>query len=139
MEVRGAFEEGIQPGGGMAFLNIIPVLEVVEPQCMEEVAALRCLERAFEAPLRQLVANAGQDGAVVVEEVRRRQDEARNPFIGYNVLRREFGDLREWGILDSTRMARAVVQNAISAASILLTIEATVGLIPGQEQAIRTL
>lgn len=135
--VRGAVEEGIQPGGGVAFLNVIPVLEVVEPECMEEAAALRCLERAFEAPLRQLAANAGQDGAVVVEEVCRRQDETRNPFIGYDVLRREFGDLREWGILDSTRMARTVVQNAISAASILLTVEATVGVVPGQGKAIR--
>jgi len=135
--VRGALEEGIQPGGGVAFLNVIPALDAVEPECMEEEAALRCLQRAFETPLRQLAANAGQDGAAIVEEVCRRQDETRNPFIGYDVLRRDFGDLREWGILDSTRMARTVVQNAVSAANVLLTVEASVGVVPGQWEAIR--
>ena len=135
--VRGAVEEGIQPGGAVAFLNVIPALDAVEPECMEEAAAVRCLQRAFEVPLRQLAANAGEDGGAVLEEVCRRQDETRNPFIGYDVLRREFGDLREWGILDSTRTARTVVQNAISAASILLTVEATVGVVPGQWKAIR--
>ena len=130
--VRGAVSEGVVPGGGVALLAIIPTLAVASPADEEEAAALRCLRRAFEAPLRRLAANAGEDPGAVVAEVLRRHAEARDPFIGYDVLRRAFGDLWAWGILDPTPVVRTAMLSAISAAGMLLTTEASVATIPGQ-------
>jgi chaperonin GroEL len=130
--VRGAVEEGVLPGGGIALLNIIPTLAAAKPATSDEAAALRCLQRAFEAPLRQLAANAGQDAGAILGEVQRLQRETRNPFIGYDLLRQAYGDLRQERVLDPTPVVRAAMLNAISTASLILTIETSVGVIPGQ-------
>jgi chaperonin GroEL len=130
--VRGAVEEGVLPGGGIALLNIIPTLAAAKPATGDEAAALRCLQRAFEAPLRQLAANAGQDAGAILGEVQRLQRETKNPFIGYDLLRQAFGDLRQERVLDPTPVVRAAMLNAISTASLILTIETSVGVIPGQ-------
>jgi chaperonin GroEL len=130
--VRGAIEEGVLPGGGVALLNIIPTLAAVKPANGDEAAALRSLQKAFETPLRQLAANAGQDAGAILGEVWHLQQVTRNPFMGYNILSQACGDLRQWGVLDPTPVVRAAVLNAISAAATILTIEASVGVVPGQ-------
>jgi len=130
--VRGAVEEGVLPGGGIALLNIIPTLAAIKPATADEAAALRCLQRAFEAPFRQLVSNAGQDAGAILGEVQRLQQETKNPFIGYDAVRRACGDLREWGVFDPTPVVRTATLNAISTAALILTIETSVGVIPGQ-------
>jgi chaperonin GroEL len=130
--VRGAVAEGVLPGGGVALLNIIPTLAAVKPATADEAAALYCLQRAFEAPFRQLAVNAGQDGGAILAEVQQRQQVTRNPFIGYDVLRQACGDLCMWGILDSALVVRTAMLNAISIASQILTIETSIGVIPGQ-------
>jgi chaperonin GroEL len=130
--VRSAVAEGVLPGGGIALLNIIPTLAAAKPVTAEEAAALCCLQRAFEAPFRQLAANAGQDAGAILAVVQRRQQVTRNPFIGYDVLRQACGDLCEWGVLDPTPVVRTAMLNAISAASQILTIETSIGVIPGQ-------
>ncbi|HEY64762.1 MAG TPA: molecular chaperone GroEL [Caldilineae bacterium] len=131
--VRGAVHEGVVVGGGVALLNAIPALDEVKAENDEEAAALRCMQRAFEAPLRQLAANAGEDGGAVVGQVRWLQQKLDNPNIGYDVLRREYGDLSEMGILDPLPVVRAVLRNAVSVAWILLSTETCVGVIPGQK------
>jgi chaperonin GroEL len=130
--VRGAVEEGVLPGGGIALLNLIPTLTAVKPANSDEAAALRCLQKAFEVPLRQLVANAGQDAGAVLGEVQRLQQAGRNSFIGYDLLRQAYGDLRQWGILEPTPVVRAAMLNAISTAALILTIETSVGVVPDQ-------
>jgi chaperonin GroEL len=130
--VRGAVAEGVLPGGGVALLNIIPTLAAAKPATADEAAALRCLQHAFEAPLRQLVANAGQEAGAILAEVQRQQQITRNPFIGYDVLREACGDLCKWGLLDATPVVRSAMLNAISVASQILTVDASVGVIPEQ-------
>ena len=114
--------EGVVPGGGVALLNLIPALEEVKVEGADEATALRCLQRAFEAPLRQLAANAGQDGSAVVGQVRWLQHKLGNPRIGYDVLRQEFGDVVEWGIMDPALVVRTIVRNAVSVAAMILTV-----------------
>lgn len=130
--VRGAVEEGILPGGGIALLNIIPTLAAVKPATADEAAALRCLQRAFEAPLRQLAANAGQDAGAILGEVQWLQQVTKNPFVGYDVLHQACGDLRQSRVLDPTLVVRTAMLNAISTASLILTIETSIGIIPQQ-------
>jgi chaperonin GroEL len=120
-------------GGGVALLNAIPALDGMKAGEADEATALRCLKRALEAPLRQLAANAGEDGGAVVGQVRWLQQELKNPRIGYDVLRQEYGDLMEWGVMDPMPVVRAAMRNAVSAAWIILSIEASVGIIPGQK------
>jgi chaperonin GroEL len=132
---RAAVEEGIVPGGGVALLNAVPALEEVEfPAGSDEATGVRIVQRALEEPMRQLAVNAGYDGAVVVEEVRRKQAEGENKRIGFDVLAEEYTDLVERGIIDPAKVTRAAVENAASIAAMILTTEALVTEIPEKEQ-----
>ncbi|HIC94217.1 MAG TPA: chaperonin GroEL, partial [Anaerolineae bacterium] len=124
---RAAVEEGIVCGGGVALINAMPALDRIQLDGNpDEETGVRIVKRALEEPMRQLAVNAGYDGAVVVEEVRRRQKETDNDCLGFDVLAEEYRDLVEAGIIDPAKVTRAAVENAASIAAMILTTEALV-------------
>jgi chaperonin GroEL len=135
---RSAVEEGIVPGGGVALLNVIPALDRVQVTYEDEKYGVQILRRALEEPMRQLARNAGEDGAVIIDTVRRMQKEKNDKNIGYNVLTGEFGSMIEMGIIDPVKVTRSAVQNAVSIAGLLLTTEALIADIPEEKPAMPT-
>ncbi|MCM8745177.1 chaperonin GroEL [Thermomicrobium sp. CFH 73360] len=131
---RAAVEEGIVPGGGVALLNAISALDDVQAEGDIKTGVL-IVKRALEEPLRGIVENAGLDGSVVIETVRRLQKEQNNPNIGYDVIREEYGDLLEWGVIDPVKVTRSAVENAASVAAMILTTEALITEKPEKEKA----
>jgi chaperonin GroEL len=123
---RAAVEEGIVPGGGIALLNAIPALDNVQTQFEEERMALNILRRALEEPLRQLAINAGEDGSVVVNQVRTLQREHNNPNYGFDVMTGKYVDLMQAGIIDPAKVVRTALENAVSVAGIVLTTDALI-------------
>ncbi|MFQ3663368.1 MAG: chaperonin GroEL [Chloroflexaceae bacterium] len=123
---RAAVEEGIVPGGGVALLNAIPALDEVQVQFDEERMALNVLRRALEEPLRQLAINAGDDGSVVVDQVRTTQRKHNNLNYGYDVMTGAYVDLMAAGIIDPAKVVRTALENAISVAGMILTTEALI-------------
>ncbi len=132
---RAAIEEGIVPGGGVALLNAIPALDSVQTDYPDEATGVNIVRRALEEPMRVLVQNAGLDGSVVVQEVRRLQKERNNKHIGYDVLANEYRDMVEAGIIDPAKVTRSAMENAASIAAMILTTEALVTEIPEKEKA----
>ncbi len=132
---RSAVEEGIVPGGGVALLTAIPALDRVQVTYEDEKYGVQILRRALEEPMRQLARNAGEDGAVIIDTVRRLQKEKNDKNIGYNVLTGEFGSMIEMGIIDPVKVTRSAVQNAVSIAGLLLTTEALIADIPEEKPA----
>ena len=132
---RAAVEEGIVPGGGVALINAVTALQDVQGEFDDEKTGVRILRRALEEPMRQLAINAGQDGAVIVESVRRAQNAAGNQHIGYNVMTEEFVDMVKAGIIDPAKVTRGGLENAASIAAMILTTEALITDIPEPEKA----
>src|SRR5205823_5566371 len=126
---RAAVEEGVVPGGGVALLRTQKVLEKLEAANEDQAVGIRILARAIEEPLRQIVDNAGEDAAVVLNRVK----EGKGAF-GYNAATGRYGDLLEEGILDPTKVARLALQNAASVAGLLLTTEVMVAEAPKEEE-----
>ncbi len=118
---RAAVEEGILPGGGLAFIRTLYSLENLQGLNEEQNAGIRILKRAIEEPLRQIVLNAGEEPSVILNKVR----EGTGNF-GYNAATGEYGDMVEMGILDPTKVTRSALQHAASVAGLLLTTEAMV-------------
>ncbi len=131
---KAAIEEGIVPGGGVALLNAIPALDNVETEYPDEATGVNIVRKALEEPMRGIVENAGLDGAVVVQEVKRRQKEENNNRIGYDVMANEYRDMVKAGIIDPAKVTRAAVENAASIAAMILTTEALVTEIPEKEK-----
>ncbi len=131
---RAAVEEGIVPGGGVALLNAQEKLDGIEVEFPDERTGVEIVKRALEEPARQLAENAGYDGAVVVQEIRRRQKELNNPNIGFDVLEETYRDMFEAGIIDPVKVTRAALENAASIAAMILTTEALVSEIPEKEK-----
>ena len=131
---RAAVEEGIVPGGGVALINAIPALDKVEASG-DIATGVHILKRALEEPMRQLAENAGYDGAVVVQEVRRNQKEKGNTNIGFDVLAEEYVDLVEKGIIDPAKVTRSGLENAASIAAMILTTEALITDMPEKEKS----
>jgi len=131
---RAAVEEGIVPGGGVVLINAVPALDEVKMELPDEQTGVNILRRALEEPMRVIVENAGLDGAVVVQEVRRLQEEKKNKNIGYDVIANEYGDMLEKGIIDPAKVTRSAVENAASIAAMILTTEALVTEIPEKEK-----
>jgi chaperonin GroEL len=131
---RAAVEEGSVPGGGVALLNAVEALDKlkVEGDAATGVAILR---RALEEPLRTIASNGGEDGAVVVQAVRRAQTEQKNKHIGYNVLTNKAEDMVEAGVIDAAKVTRSALENAASIAAMILTTEALVTDLPEKEKA----
>jgi chaperonin GroEL len=129
---RAAAEEGIVPGGGVALLNAAEKLASLTLDG-DQAVGVRALKRALEEPLRQIVENAGLEGSVVVDEVRRRQKGGTNVNVGYDVVTEEYTDLLKRGIIDPAKVTRSAAENAVSIAGMILTTEALVTDVPEKE------
>jgi chaperonin GroEL len=130
---RAAVEEGIVPGGGVALINAIPALEGIQMEFGDEQTGVSIVRRALEEPMRQLAANAGKDGAVIVENVRRQQKEQDDLDVGYDVLREVYPNMLTQGIIDPVKVTRSAVENAASIGAMILTTEALISDIPEDE------
>ncbi|HEY7343793.1 MAG TPA: chaperonin GroEL [Ktedonobacterales bacterium] len=130
---RAAVEEGYVPGGGVALLNAIDALDKVKTDG-DSATGIQILRRALEEPLRTIAANAGRDGAVIVESVRRAQKEQKNKHIGYNVLDDKTEDMVEAGVIDAAKVTRSALENAASIAAMILTTEALITDIPEKDK-----
>ena len=126
---KAAVEEGIVPGGGVALVRCIPALQKLKADGDEQIG-INIVKRALEEPLRLIVANAGHEGAVVVEKVKSNP----NANYGFNAESESFGDLVDEGVIDPTKVARTALQNAASIASLLLTTEALVSEYPDEDK-----
>jgi len=135
---RAAVEEGIVPGGGVALLNAIPALEKVEMAYPDEQTGVNILRTALEMPIRKIAENAGEDGAVILDAVRRMQQEKNDTRIGYDVLKGEFVDMVEAGIIDPAKVTKGALSNAASIAAMVLSTEALITDIPEEEKAAAT-
>ena len=123
---RAAVEEGIVPGGGVAFLRAQKALDNFEVQDDDERIGVQIIRRALEEPLRQIVNNTGHEGSIVVEKVRAEK----NPNFGFNAATEEYGDMIKAGVIDPAKVTRTALQNAASIASLLLTTEAVIAEAP---------
>jgi chaperonin GroEL len=132
---RASIEEGIVPGGGVALLVTIPSLENLVAERGDIQTGVQIVRRALEEPLRQLAINAGEDGSVVVQNVRRMQEEKKSTNYGYEVLNNEYVDLLAKGITDPAKVVRSALENASSIAAMILTTEALITDIPEKESA----
>ncbi len=122
------------PGGGVALLSIISSIDSSNLTGDEAVGAA-ILRRALEEPIRQIAANAGQEGSVVIETVRRLQKEKGSTNIGYDVVTETYGDMLEKGIIDPAKVTRSAIENAASIAAMILTTEALITDIPEKQGA----
>src|ERR1044072_2240617 len=123
---RAAVEEGIVPGGGVAFIRAQKALDNLEVADEDERIGVQIIRRALEEPLRQIVNNAGHEGAIVVEKVR----VEKNANFGFNAATEEYGDMIKAGVIDPAKVTRTALQNAASIASLLLTTEAVIAEAP---------
>ncbi|MGZ8845177.1 MAG: TCP-1/cpn60 chaperonin family protein, partial [Pyrinomonadaceae bacterium] len=133
---RAAVEEGIVPGGGVALVRAARVLEdakgiIGRGGDPDEQIGVSIVRRALEEPLRQIVQNAGKEGAVVVERVRN----DKNDNFGFNAQTEEYEDLVKAGVIDPAKVTRTALQNAASIAGLMLTTEAMVSEIPEEDKA----
>ena len=122
---RAAVEEGVVPGGGVAFVRCLGVLEGVKGDNTDQDVGVGIVKRAIEEPLRQIVANAGEEGSVVLNNVA-----GKDGNYGYNASTGEYGDMIAMGILDPTKVTRAALQNAASISGLMITTEAMVAELP---------
>ena len=129
---RAAVEEGIVPGGGVTLINAISALDSVEAEG-DIKTGVNILRRALEGPLRGIAANAGRDGSVVIEMVRRLQEEKKDPNLGYDVISDTYVNMLEAGIIDPAKVTRSAVENASSIAGMILTTEALISDKPEKE------
>jgi chaperonin GroEL len=127
---RAAVQEGIIPGGGVAYIRAIEALKDVEVDNEDQATGVNIIRLALEAPLRTIVANAGQEGSVIVSKVR----EGKKDY-GYNARENKFDNFFEAGIIDPTKVSRLALENAASIAGLLLTTEAVVSEIPEEKEA----
>ena len=118
---RAAVEEGIVPGGGVALIRAMDALETLTGINDDETTGIAIVKRAIEEPLRQIIANAGGEGAVVVQKVR----EGKGDF-GYNARTEQYQNLYEAGVIDPTKVTRIAIENAASIAAMLLTTECVI-------------
>ncbi len=127
---RAAVEEGIVPGGGVALINAVSSLDGVSLSIADENTGVTIMRRALEMPMRKIAANAGEDGAVIIQNVRRAQDEGSNHRVGFNVMNGEYGDMIEAGIPDPAKVTRGAIENSASIAAMILTTEALITDVP---------
>jgi chaperonin GroEL len=126
---RAAVEEGVVPGGGVALVRALKAIEKLIGKNEDQTTGIKILARSIEEPLRQIVTNAGEDAAVVLNRVR----EGKGTF-GYNAASGEYGDMIEMGILDPTKVTRLALQNAASVSGLLLTTEVMIAESPKEDE-----
>jgi len=136
---RAAVEEGIVPGGEISLLNAATKLEKMlkaENDNEEEIrVGINIVKKALEAPIRKLAANAGQDGSVIIDTVRRTAAEKKNKNIGFNVLTSEYVDMIKAGVIDPVKVVRGALENAASIAAMILTTDVLITDMPEKEKA----
>jgi len=126
---RAAVEEGILPGGGVSMLRTLPALDKLKVSGDEKIG-VDIVRRAVVAPIKQIAENAGLDGSIVAQKVM----ESKEKNFGYDALRKEYGDLIEFGVIVPTKVERAALQNGASIASLLLMTDAVVSEIPEKKE-----
>ena len=127
---RAAVEEGIVPGGGVALINAMGSLDGVSMEISDENTGVTIMRRALEMPMRKIAANAGEDGAVIIQNVRRAQSDESNHRVGFNVMNGEYGDMIDAGIPDPAKVTRGAIENSASIAAMILTTEALITDVP---------
>ncbi|MCY3916629.1 MAG: chaperonin GroEL [Chloroflexi bacterium] len=127
---RAAVEEGIVPGGGVALINAMGSLDGVSMEIGDENTGVTIMRRALEMPMRKIAANAGEDGAVIIQNVRRAQSDESNHRVGFNVMNGEYGDMIDAGIPDPAKVTRGAIENSASIAAMILTTEALITDVP---------
>jgi chaperonin GroEL len=131
---RAAVEEGIVPGGGVTLINAIPDLFKLKMDDDDAQIGVTIVRRALEMPLRKIAENAGQDGSVILEGVRRAQKEHKNLKYGYDVISEKYVDMVEDGVIDPAKVTRGALENAASIAAMILTTEALITDIPEKDK-----
>jgi chaperonin GroEL len=131
---RAAVEEGIVPGGGVALINALESIADLADDETDVNTGIKIVRRALEAPLRGIARNAGQDGAVILDSVRRHQAEKKNEKIGFDVILSDFVDMVEAGIIDPAKVTKGALENAASIAAMILTTEALITDVPEDEK-----
>jgi chaperonin GroEL len=132
---RAAVEEGIVPGGGVALINAIPALLALKLEGEDEQIGVNIVRKALEMPLRKIAENAGKEGSVILEGVRQAQKSKKNLRFGYDVLKEEYRDMVDGGVIDPAKVTRGALENAASIAAMILTTEALITDIPEKEKA----
>ncbi len=127
---RAAVEDGIVPGGGVALINAMTVLDDVTMDNDDAQVGVTIVRKALEVPLRKIAENAGKDGSVILQDVRRAQEAEKNLNIGFNVISEEYVDMVKDGVIDPAKVTRGALQNAASIAAMILTTEALITDVP---------
>jgi chaperonin GroEL len=132
---RAAVEEGIVPGGEISLINAAKSLDKLKASGEEIKVGINIVRKALEAPIRKLAANAGQDGSVIIDTVRRTAAEKDNKNIGFNVLTDEYTDMIKAGVIDPVKVVRGALENAASIAAMILTTDVLITELPEDEKA----
>jgi chaperonin GroEL len=137
---RAAVEEGIVPGGEISLINAANKLDKLAKQYAEDdneeiKVGINIVKKALEAPIRKLASNAGEDGSVIIDTVRRTATEKKNPNIGFNVLTGEYTDMIKAGVIDPVKVVRGALENAASIAAMILTTDVLITDMPAKENA----
>jgi chaperonin GroEL len=132
---RAAVEEGIVPGGEISLINASSTLEDLKMDDEDAQVGVTIVRKALEAPIRKLASNAGQDGSVIIDGVRREAVAKKNKNIGYNVLTGEYTDMIKAGVIDPVKVVRGALENAASIAAMMLTTEVLITDAPEKEKA----
>jgi chaperonin GroEL len=132
---RAAVEDGIVPGGGVALVNAMKALDGLKMDNDDAQIGVNIVRKALEIPLRKIAENAGKDGSVILENVRRTQKEKKNKNIGYNVISEVYIDMIKDGVIDPAKVTRGALENAASIAAMILTTEALITDVPEKEKA----
>jgi chaperonin GroEL len=132
---RAAVEEGIVAGGEISLINAAAALDKIKMDTDDAQVGVNIVRKALEAPIRRLAANAGEDGSVVIDAVKRKSAEAKNKHIGFNVLTSEYVDMIKAGIIDPVKVVRGALENAASIAAMILTTEALITDAPEKDKS----
>ncbi len=132
---RAAVEEGIVPGGGVALLNALSVLDDLKMDDEDAQMGVNIVRKALVMPMRLIAENAGLDGAVIEDNVRREQEAKKNANIGFNVITSKYEDMIEAGVIDPAKVTKGALENAASIAAMILTTEALITEIPEEKPA----
>ena len=132
---RAAVEVGIVPGGGVALINAMSALDGLKMDSDDAKIGVSIVRKALEVPMRKIAENAGKDGSVILDTVRRTQKEKKNHNIGYNVISEAYVDMIKDGVIDPAKVTRGALENAASIAAMILTTEALITDVPEKEKA----
>ncbi len=131
---RAAVEAGIVPGGGVALVNAMKVLDDVKMNNEDEQIGVNIVRKSLEVPMRKIAENAGKEGSVIVENVRQQQKIKKNDHIGYDVIKDEYIDMVKGGVIDPAKVTNGALENAASIAAMILTTEALITDVPEKEK-----